>query len=72
MSEHFDQRKLTIIQPFIDHTSNKKMLFKGNNSNKIWSNTIYQNVNECRGNLKNFPVEFLNLNIRHKFFPISN
>lgn len=42
MSEHFDQRKLTIIQPFIDHTSNlKKMLFKGNNSNKIWSNTIY-------------------------------
>lgn len=43
MSEHFDQRKLTIIQPFIDHTSDqiKKMLFKGNNSNKIWSNTIY-------------------------------
>lgn len=28
MSEHFDQRKLTIIQPFIDHiTSNKKKCF---------------------------------------------
>lgn len=26
-SEHFDQRKLTIIQPFIDHTSNKKKCF---------------------------------------------
>lgn len=30
MSEHFDQRKLTIIQPFIDHiTSNKKNAFQG-------------------------------------------
>lgn len=28
-SEHFDQRKLTIIQPFIDHTSNKKNAFQG-------------------------------------------
>lgn len=27
MSEHFDRRKLTIIQPFIDHTSNKKKCF---------------------------------------------
>lgn len=62
MSEHFDQRKLTIIQPFIDHTSDqiKKMLFKGNNSNKMLRQS------------ENFPVEFLNLNIRHKFFPISN
>lgn len=31
MSEHFDQRKLTIIQPFIDQTSNlnKKNAFQG-------------------------------------------
>lgn len=29
MSEHFDQRKITIIQPFIDHTSNKKNAFQG-------------------------------------------
>lgn len=60
MSEHFDQRKLTIIQPFIDHTSNKKMLFKGNNSNKMLRQS------------ENFPVEFLNLHTRHKFFPIFN
>lgn len=29
MSEHFDQRKLTIIQPFKDHASNKKNAFQG-------------------------------------------
>lgn len=29
MSEHFDQRKLTIIQTFIDHISNKKNAFQG-------------------------------------------